>query len=377
MEKVLAASIFLGEGDAHVQNIGVRVTERDEQGNIIAHDGAIKIDPGRSGYLMCSNIEDIISSFKDTIHEHEYSTYFDLKPEEFANAIKEISTVQKDEVENLLYNRIGELNKAKKEAFGEKSLGYIDFSKATKSSDDKGRIVGLAKTELMQAQGQGNAADILVGQFTKQLELFKDLDKNIELLRKIDLYKDKDALNNMDLKEFFEAAKDPIYYAFKRNLTIDGNDPIYHAFKNNLRIDGNDPIDYCIQKAKNNKSSLLHYAVQEGDLDFAKALIDKGADLNAANNQGETPLHIASKAGNLEVIDALAKAGADLNAADKKGETPLTNASKLGNLDTVNTLIKVGADVNVKNKEGNGPFYIAFMAGDRELALALSSAKLE
>ena len=52
-----------------------------------------------------------------------------------------------------------------------------------------------------------------------------------------------------------------------------------------------------------------------------KLLLDRGADVNAADNDGQTPLHHASR--EYEVIDAvtlLLDRGADVNAADNNGD---------------------------------------------------------
>ena len=39
----------------------------------------------------------------------------------------------------------------------------------------------------------------------------------------------------------------------------------------------------------------LFFACQEGQVDAARLLLDKGADVNRANNQGTTPLAIAKR----------------------------------------------------------------------------------
>lgn len=58
----------------------------------------------------------------------------------------------------------------------------------------------------------------------------------------------------------------------------------------------------------------------------SKALIDQGADVNAANDEGLTPLHAAASRDSVDVVRLLLDASADVAAADSKGETPLYKA---------------------------------------------------
>jgi ankyrin repeat protein len=57
-------------------------------------------------------------------------------------------------------------------------------------------------------------------------------------------------------------------------------------------------------------------------------LLDKGANVNAADGDGRTALHSAASYGNNEVIELLLAHGASINATNKLGQTPLQAASK-------------------------------------------------
>jgi hypothetical protein len=73
----------------------------------------------------------------------------------------------------------------------------------------------------------------------------------------------------------------------------------------------------------------LHIAVIAGQLDAAKLLLEKGANIEAkaADEHQAMPLHWAAFVGRLESIKLLLEKGAKLNAKDKNGYTPLDSAS--------------------------------------------------
>ena len=61
-----------------------------------------------------------------------------------------------------------------------------------------------------------------------------------------------------------------------------------------------------------------------------KLLIEKGANVNAADDQGNTALHIAAQRGADTLVRLLAAAGATLDAKNRAGRTPLDFAMGLG-----------------------------------------------
>jgi hypothetical protein len=61
---------------------------------------------------------------------------------------------------------------------------------------------------------------------------------------------------------------------------------------------------------------------EEGTIAAMKALLDRGADVNAVNENGETALHIAVTRGD-SLVRFLAERGASLDLKDKYNRTPL------------------------------------------------------
>lgn len=68
-------------------------------------------------------------------------------------------------------------------------------------------------------------------------------------------------------------------------------------------------------KLECDQSTLLMEAVSNEDLDMVKLLVERGADINAVNDNlaGWTPLMFAVNEGNLEIVEYLIDKGADIN----------------------------------------------------------------
>lgn len=97
---------------------------------------------------------------------------------------------------------------------------------------------------------------------------------------------------------------------------------------------------------------------------LAPVFIEKGADVNRADNSGYTPLMLGPDIG---VIKELVKAGADVNARNKDGDSPLHFALERGDSQTAAYLIKKGADFGVADDNGVTPMQLAVEKGLEEL----------
>jgi len=75
--------------------------------------------------------------------------------------------------------------------------------------------------------------------------------------------------------------------------------------------------------------SAFHMAVYTGSADLVKLFLEKGADIDAQDNNGDTALHIATRRGYLDVVKVLLEHGANANLRNKFGETPLDIAALL------------------------------------------------
>ena len=94
-------------------------------------------------------------------------------------------------------------------------------------------------------------------------------------------------------------------------------------------------------------------------------LLALGADINIQNYKGKTGLHCAAKAGFLKVINLLIEKGATVDATDNDGETPLFEAIrstiKSGEKQraALEALLIKGANPNVRNRKGQTPLQVA------------------
>jgi ankyrin repeat protein len=107
-----------------------------------------------------------------------------------------------------------------------------------------------------------------------------------------------------------------------------------------------------------------------GDSDIARALLGAGApvDVHAANDMRVTPLGSAAAAGARDVASALLDAGADANAAQAGGYTPLHSAAANGDPALVDMLLAHGAEAARVADDGRTPADFAAERGHPELA---------
>lgn len=82
--------------------------------------------------------------------------------------------------------------------------------------------------------------------------------------------------------------------------------------------------------ATSGQASILHDAVDEGDIDRVESLTTQGTDVDAPDDTGRTPLHWAAGEGHTQIAARLIAAGAEVNAKSKGGWTPLHTAAQEG-----------------------------------------------
>jgi ankyrin repeat protein len=107
---------------------------------------------------------------------------------------------------------------------------------------------------------------------------------------------------------------------------------------------------------------LATYGVLEPRPEIRRLLIERGADINAGDENGITPLHHAVMGGTLAEVKSLVEKGAKVDAARKDGWTPLMNVQGAETDAIIRYLLEKGADVKVK-PEGNFTILMAAAEG--------------
>ena len=146
---------------------------------------------------------------------------------------------------------------------------------------------------------------------------------------------------------------------------------------NSVDRDGNGIFNYV---AKTGNIELLNKLIEKGvkgtdnafifaaygtrgktnTLDFYNYLESVGLNPKKASIKGETPLHIlAARSKDLELISYFVNKGLDVNAADNNGNTPFINAASRNTTETIELLTKDLKNINQVNKKGESALALA------------------
>jgi ankyrin repeat protein len=118
--------------------------------------------------------------------------------------------------------------------------------------------------------------------------------------------------------------------------------------------------------------SPLMLAALQGNLDLAKKLIERGADVNKT---GWTPLHYAATNAHLDLINLLLENYAYIDAESPNKTTPLMMAAMYGSSEAVKLLLDAGADPTLRNELGLSAIDFANKAGRRDSAELIAAVR--
>ncbi|XP_048243370.1 uncharacterized protein LOC124139633 [Haliotis rufescens] len=121
-----------------------------------------------------------------------------------------------------------------------------------------------------------------------------------------------------------------------------------------------------------NKALPIHFAALGNNGPAMKLILEKGAEVNAATEQGETALHLAVCKNEIEVVKFLLDKGADVNAKTKMGKTPIHDAVYYKKTDAAKLLLEKGADVNIPADDERPLLQVAVANTDIEMVKMLT-----
>jgi len=109
----------------------------------------------------------------------------------------------------------------------------------------------------------------------------------------------------------------------------------------------------------------LHTAVETGDLNQIRSLVEGNAETDARDlmGQNETPAHVCARMGNVEALEILLAHGAHVAPRDGRSMTPLLVAAAHGHADVMETLLRYGADPDQSGPVGLRALHAAIFGG--------------
>ena len=113
--------------------------------------------------------------------------------------------------------------------------------------------------------------------------------------------------------------------------------------------------------------SLLLQAASDGDVDRVRVLLDEGAGVDSADDEGQTGLHLAAAGGQVAVVHLLCKREVDVDRRDGRGRTALMLGVVQGQLECVEALLMWGAGVRLEDERGRCAMQMAKDCGLRDI----------
>jgi ankyrin repeat protein len=114
-----------------------------------------------------------------------------------------------------------------------------------------------------------------------------------------------------------------------------------------------------------------------GNLEIVKLTLERGADIDAVskNKLSATPLQGAAAMQNLELARLLIARGANVNCRGEEGVSPLHEVAGNGQIEFAKLLLDHGANLNAKDDKGKTPLTTALEYKQTEMAKFLSNRK--
>ena len=136
-------------------------------------------------------------------------------------------------------------------------------------------------------------------------------------------------------------------------LMVDGQRVNLEQCPGDYDMESGDQIDAMAEQQGGKRdpgNTPLLTACFDGDVDAARLALDRGADVNRANEDGLMPLFIACQQGHVDVARLLLDNGAEVDRANRNSD-PLFFACQQGHVDVARLLLERGPDVYATGEE--------------------------
>ncbi len=129
-----------------------------------------------------------------------------------------------------------------------------------------------------------------------------------------------------------------------------------------------------VNQAEDDGTTALHLAVLAEREDIIETLVKGGANPNAVNERGENILFLLDDHGDTDYDRFVLGLGADVNQVDQAGNTPLIRFAQWNEDDRLQFFVDSGANLDARNAEGNTALMVAAAKGnDRAVKVLLQA----
>lgn len=284
--KVLMASVFLGEADIQINNIGVVTTINKETQEKIMH--AVKIDHGRSGRKFHSDVAKLYIDIVDHVIDlRQYIQLNSLSAQDMLVAIDQCLSTSLDSMHGLLISRTNELAEAGvvineryymehlirinnipllNDPYSIKNTDHVDlmFKEYTKLLSNQRLLFQELRAEIVRRQEQNPEsttilcnmhADYILAEVQKDSEIFGVRAIEYALAYDIKLANKDPILYAIENNIFFDCARprggpkiSAIVHGIAIKACINGQSVAEWAIRNNKLIEGIEPLQWCSKK---------------------------------------------------------------------------------------------------------------------------------